>query len=362
MIMKEKIKRIKLWSQGKKQGPISIHLDLSNRCNLKCKFCWQRSHERIGLVDYGNEVSELKLLSIVKEASELGVCDWLISGGGEPMLRTSTSIKVMKAIKKNNMLGDIITNGTFFSNKDAVEVINIGWDKIRVSINGPNAKMHDFLVGYPGAFEKAIDSLKYTNVYKKKCKQKTPEIGFNTVINSMNYAEFLNIARLLTKVGGTFLNVQTIILYDDNEKKWSLNEKQRKEFSRIAKCVQRYADRHMIQTNIGEYINNRIIKTSNELGKMDTLMNTHKKGFIGSHCFEPWYLVTIRANGIVGSCRLFGDKGVSIHDKSLRDIWFGTYYNEIRYRLIKHDFPEYCKFCGANEYMENERIREKLEQ
>jgi len=324
--MDERVNRILQWSKGKKQGPLSIHLDISNRCNLKCRFCWQRSHERIGLVDYSNELSEEKLLSIVKEASELGVQDWLISGGGEPLLRTDTAVKIMKEIKRDHMLGDIITNGTFFRDQDLKELVMIGWDRIRVSINAPSREMHDFLVDKEGAFDKAITSLRVIKELKKKNKTKVPEIGFNTVINSVNYKGFPKIVKLLAKLKGTVFNVQTIILYDEQEKKWTLDKKQRQEFNKIIRKVLKICERHRIHTNIQEYLSENVAEKSNELGVMDKLMGTEYEGFIGSHCFEPWYLVTMRANGIVGSCRLFGDEGVSIHDKSLKEVWFGSYY------------------------------------
>jgi len=358
--MEEKITRIKLWSEGKKQGPVSIHLDLSNRCNLTCKFCWQRSHERMGLVDYSNELSEEKLLSTVKEAADLGVQDWLISGGGEPFIRTDTTIRVMKEIKRYHMFGDIITNGTLFRGKDIEELVKVKWDRIRVSMNGPNKEMHDFLVDKKGAFDKVITALKLIKRLQRKYENKLPEIGFNTVINCVNYKTFPELVKLLIKIRGSLINVQTIILYDEKEKEWTLNKDQRKEFNKIIKKVLKITRRHNIHTNIGEYLSEDVVDKSSELGKMNTLMETNYKGFIGSHCFEPWYLVTIRANGIVGSCRLFGDKGTSIQNKSLKQIWFGSYYSRIRKRLINHDLPDYCKNCGANEFLENQRIREEL--
>ena len=163
-----KIKRLREWKSGNPQGPVSIHLDTTNRCNQECVFCWQRSHERKGWIDYDNELSEEKLLDIVDEAADLGVVHWLLSGGGEPMLRKETTINVMEKIKEHDMHGDIITNGTLF-NEDYIErLVRCGWDRVRFSINGPRADVHDMLVGRENAFEEAIKSIISFNKYKRK--------------------------------------------------------------------------------------------------------------------------------------------------------------------------------------------------
>lgn len=364
--MDKKIRRLIEWSKGKPQGPISIHLDPTNKCNLKCKFCWQRSHERMGLVDLKNEISEQKLLQIVKEASELQVKDWLISGGGEPLVRYDTTIKVMKEIKRHGMYGDIITNGTNFQEKDIKELVSLSWDRVRFSINAPDAKTHDFLVSTKGSFDKAVKSFSLFNKYKKELGKDKPELGFNTVINSKNYKKFPNLIKLLHTLSGEILNVQTIILYSEKEKIWSLNRKQREGFQSCVKESLEISKKYGIKTNLHEYSEKKLVESSNEVNQMKTMIKKEikkRKGdFSDAPCFEPWYLMTIRANGIVGSCRLFGDKGISIHDKTLNEAWFGEYFTRARQRLLSNDIPDYCGSCGANEFIENKRIREEIRQ
>ncbi len=363
-MMEERIKRLKKWAKNKPQGPTSIHLDPTNRCNLKCKFCWQRSHERMGLVDLNNELPEEKLLQLVEEASKLKVEEWLISGGGEPLVRYETTIKIMKKIKEKKMNGDIITNGTLFQEKDIKDLVKLGWDRVRFSINGPDAKTHDYLVNKKGSFEKSIRAFQLFNEYKKKFKTEKPELGFNTVINSKNYDKFPQIIKLLYSLGGELINTQTIILYSNKEKKWALNKKQRKEFKRYVKEALRIAKKFNIKTNLKEYLNEELVETSNKVSQMKKVIkkdiSNRKNDFSEASCFEPWYLITIRANGIVGSCRLFGDQGTSLHNKSLKGVWFGEYFNKARQRILRQDVPDYCQNCGANEFVENKKIRDEL--
>jgi MoaA/NifB/PqqE/SkfB family radical SAM enzyme len=363
--MEEKIKRLIEWSKGKPQGPVSVHLDLTNRCNINCRFCWQRSHERKGLVDLSNELPEKRLLELVDEAKDLGVTEWLISGGGEPLVRTETALKVMKKIKMLGMQGDIITNGTLFKEEHIKDLVTCGWDRIRVSINSHKPRIHDHLTGSDGAFEATVKNIKLINNYKEKLNTLKPEIGFNTVINSLNFNDLHKIVKLLHKLKGQLINVQTLILYSEKEKIWALDEKKRKRFSKSIKKALKLAYKYNIHTNLSSYQDEELVEKSNELSQMDHIIQEsvqQKKSFVNTYCFEPWYLVTIRANGLVGSCRLFGDKGVSVHNQKLKDIWFGEYYNQVRKRLVNHDLPKYCSNCGANEFTENQKIREKLEE
>lgn len=363
--MEEKIKRLIEWAKGNPQGPISIHLDPTNRCNLRCRFCWQRSHERLGWIDRSHELSEKKLLEIVRDAAKLGVRDWLISGGGEPFVRRDTTTKIMVEIKKHKMWGDIITNGTLLQEKHIKAIVRAGWDVMRFSINSPYEEEHDFLVDGKGAFKRAINNIKLIQKWKERLKVKKPVIGFNTVINSVNYKRFPELVKLLNELGGKILNVQTIILYSKEEEIWTLNKKQKRDSQKYLRKAKRLAERYRIKHNLDSYLEKDVIEKTTamdgiiKLGMKELKKINHPNPFVRSYCFEPYYLVTIRANGVVGSCRLFGDKGDNIHKKRLKEIWFGEYFNRARKILLKGP-QEFCSKCGSNEFLENRRIRQEL--
>ncbi|MEM5855052.1 MAG: radical SAM protein [Candidatus Aenigmatarchaeota archaeon] len=363
--MEELIKRLVEWYKGIPQGPISVHLDPTNRCNLKCRFCWQRSHERFGWLNRRNELSEEKLLKIVRDAAKLGVRDWLISGGGEPFVRLDTTTKIMIEIKKHSMYGDIITNGTLLDEFHIKRIVQAGWDVLRFSLNAPDEKTHDFLVNKKGAYKKIIGNIKKVQKLKETLGKDKPEIGFNTVITSRNYFLFPSLVDLLDELGGKILNTQTIILYDNVEKIWSLNKKQKRESLKYLREALKKCKRYGIKTNLENYLSREVIEKTTEmneiveLGKKEVEKINSSKNFVKTFCFEPFYLMTIRANGTVGSCRLFGDKGDNIKNKTLKEIWFGDYFRKARENLIKGP-QEFCSKCGSNEMLEQARIRGEL--
>ncbi len=363
---KTKLERLREWENGAKAGPISIHLDPSNRCNLECKFCWQRSHERKGWINYGNELSEKKLIELVEEAADMGVEHWLMSGGGEPLIRTETTVKVMERVKELEMHGDMITNGTTINEEHIKRIVECEWDRVRFSVNAPMAEKHDFLVGSEGAFNKALKNIILFNEYKRKLGTSKPEIGFNTVINSVNYRHLHEIVELLSEIDGDLLNVQTIILYSEKEKDWTLSKEEKKELPKYIRRANKAAIRYNIDTNIDQYLQDDLVDKSNEMDRMNEVIEKEREkmkdagGLKSAYCYEPWYLMTIRADGTVGSCRLFGDDGVNIQGKSLKDVWFGDYYQRNRNRLKKGEPLDYCSKCGSNEFLENKKLRKSL--
>jgi len=368
--MRTKAERILSWSQGNKKGPLSVHLDTTNRCNLDCKFCWQRASERQEEINYDNELSRQRLLELVEEAKDLGAVKWLLSGGGEPTLRTDTCVSVMEKIKALDMEGDMITNGTFLEENHLERLVTAGWERIRFSINGPSSDIHDSLVGQQGAFMSAISAIERLHHLKKLHDVSQPEIGFNTVINSANYDQLPALVRLLDKLNGDVLNVQTVILYSDKEETWTLNSKQQHELQSIIKNAIHLADSAGIEHNLEDYRDEELIEKSNIKDGLDQLLTSSKSSFykltsplndyINAFCYEPWYLATVRADGTVGSCRLFRDDGENLHDKSLKDIWFGDYFSRNRQTLLAGQQLPYCSKCGSNEYLENMRVRKRL--
>jgi len=361
----EMIKRVAEWFKGNPQGPISIHIDSTNRCNLKCRFCWQRSHERFGWLDREDELPRKKFLEIVRDAAKLGVKEWLISGGGEPFTRLEETVKLMAEVKKNFMHGDIITNGVLLDEFHIKKIVKCEWDVMRFSVNAPDEKVHDFMVGCKGSYQKVMSNIKMIEKTKKELGKDKPVIGFNTVITSRNYSLFPSLVDLLNQLGGKILNVQTIILYDMIEKVWSLNGAQKKESKKYFKEALKKCQKYGIKTNLDNYTKEDVIEKTTEmdriveLGKKELEKFKSKNNLVKAFCYEPFYLVTIRANGTVGSCRLFGDQGDNLQTKSLKEVWFGEYFNKARNTLLKGP-QTFCSKCGSNEFLEQGRIRNEL--
>jgi len=147
---------------GKEPTLFHLRLLLTNRCNLKCSFCVSQDRE----IDISKEVPDGRYVLCIKDAIDLGLRYLRIIGGGEAMLRKSL-INKMLIIKKENpkVFFDIQTNGTLFSDHQIKEFVEFGWDKVSISIEGPDANTNDLLRG-KGTFEKIIKTVQRFNYWK----------------------------------------------------------------------------------------------------------------------------------------------------------------------------------------------------
>lgn len=98
-----------------------VHLDITNRCNLKCLHCYQERYLGKGLRCYrdeerfnNKELNFKELKSMISRLSELGVFSITISGG-EPFIRKDI-LDFLSLVEKNKIrIGTIITNGTLLT-------------------------------------------------------------------------------------------------------------------------------------------------------------------------------------------------------------------------------------------------------
>ena len=123
-------------------------------CNNHCVFCLDTlSHD--GNMRDANEVKDQILDGARKGAQRL------ILSGGEPTMHP----RYVDFIRLGKLAGyrkiQTVTNGRMFAYAPFLKrCLDAGLDEITFSIHGPNARIHDALVGVKGAFEQEVQGLK----------------------------------------------------------------------------------------------------------------------------------------------------------------------------------------------------------
>ncbi len=143
-------------------------------CNNHCVFCLDTlTHD--GQMRDANEVKQQIIDGARKGAQRL------ILSGGEPTMhpRYVDFIRLGKAAKYRKI--QTVTNGRAFAYKDFLKrCLDAGLDEITFSIHGPNARIHDALVGAKGAFEQEVQGLQYA------LEDGRPIVNIDVVINRGN--------------------------------------------------------------------------------------------------------------------------------------------------------------------------------
>ncbi len=126
---------------------------LTSMCNNLCTFCLDT------LAHNGTITSDEEVKKRIIDGRRKGATRLILSGG-EPTIHPS----YVKFIKLGRLAGyrrvQTVTNGRMFSYPEFLNrCLDAGLQEITFSIHGHNAKVHDALVGVPGAFEEEVKGL-----------------------------------------------------------------------------------------------------------------------------------------------------------------------------------------------------------
>jgi len=354
--MREIIKRLNQWKNGKKSFPYGIELSPTLKCNLNCLFCWRHSVKKINL---NNELSLLTYERIIEEAKRLNVQEMKIIGGGEATCRKDL-IKIMELIKKNNMYGYICTNGTIFKQKEIKRLFEIRWDHIKISLHGPNKQINDYLTKVKGSFDKVIKNIELFKEYKDHRRKNKPYMEIGVVLVNKNYNKIIDFVKLGSRLGVNAVFLEPITVYSKEGKKLKLNQEQIKVTKNILKKVKRLANKYKIENNFDNFISLNLIEKTNIMSEV-ILSGNKKTDFFNLPCYEPFYRMGIRTDGVVGPCGFFDEMSPeNIKNKSLKEIWFGDYFEKRRKHMLENKLSDYCKKCCTTLVINNFEIRKQL--
>jgi radical SAM protein with 4Fe4S-binding SPASM domain len=184
-------------------SPTIVGLDITRKCNLKCKHCF------VTRSDYSNELSTEEIFKLLNDLKEMNVYQIYIMGG-EPFCRDDI-IDIIKHIKSLQMTVSINTNGTLITEEQVSilsNIFNIYTDWVQVSLDGAKAETHDS-IRKKGAFDTTISNI------KKLCENKVP-IRINMVVSDFNIKEMVDVYKLASVLGINRINFNPIYTYKNN--------------------------------------------------------------------------------------------------------------------------------------------------
>jgi SynChlorMet cassette radical SAM/SPASM protein ScmE len=166
------------------QTPKSLDLDITNKCNLRCKYCAHFT----GPGDVDQDLPKEEWLAFFEELNRCAVLKVCISGG-ELFVRNDIK-ELIEGIVRNRMRFNILTNGTLITDKLAAFLASTGrCDSVQVSIDGSTSETHDACRG-DGVFLKAVEGL-------RSLQRHQIPVTVRVTIHRQNVTDLEEIARLL---------------------------------------------------------------------------------------------------------------------------------------------------------------------
>jgi radical SAM protein with 4Fe4S-binding SPASM domain len=139
-------------SAGEKRRPISMSLEVTQRCNAACVHCYQDWPAEVD-----GDLSTDAWFELLDEAADMGVL-WLLITGGEPLVRRDF-VDIYQHARKRGFITQVFTNGMLVD--DDVADMFAEWAPylVEVTLHSLRPEVFDRISGVPGGFGMCMDGI-----------------------------------------------------------------------------------------------------------------------------------------------------------------------------------------------------------
>jgi len=336
-------------------GPRVVTLEVTDRCNLRCKMCWFWGEKGQGDAFRQRELPDAAYARLIEELAEWR--PWIVITGGEPMLRPSAVLEIAQQAKTNAIPVSIINNGTADGSGVLADQIAPLIASITFSVDGP-PKVHDFIRG-KGAYERTRASIR--RVLDGRATHRSPLVGLNFTLTPWNHQHALEMIRLAEDAGVDRLTFQHLWFTSPQqaaEQRVLLKERLGVELSSI--------NGHVISHDFGDVT--ALVDTLSlievEASRSTVQVSTYPRfspsqasryysedGYTPrTRCLSPWLSTVIKPNGDVVFCP---DLWITeyalgnVRESSFADIWKSSRAESFRALLWERRLFPACNRCCA---------------
>ena len=316
------------YKEGKRPFPITLEIDLTNRCNHRCSFCFYAEHIGVDAdkPSLDTEVLKTRLL----EAKKLGTKALSFTGGGEPTIHKDY-LQMIKFAKDTGFDVGTITNGSAITSRNVDDFIdNLQW--IRISMAGGDSDSYKKVQGVD-QFDLILKNIELLSKRKKE-KNSNLNIGVRTLVTPENVYSLENFAHLIKHMNIDYYQLAPDQFSTDKGVFWN-NEKTQRIFSNVKSIL--------LPSNI------KLLTT--------TYMSSQENLDYPRTCYAHFFMLTITAEGHLTFCKnARGEEDFYIgnmYKNSLKEIWEGEKTKEIEKWVRPNNCGLFCKHMAINNSMED---------
>jgi MoaA/NifB/PqqE/SkfB family radical SAM enzyme len=332
-----------------------ITMELTHRCNLRCRMCSNFSNPETPTprgIQYARseELTYEQLAEFVDEASALTSVFGLT--GGEPTL-SPYCLEIIRHIKNKGLFCGLTTNGTQL-HRLAEEIVDSRLDWISISLDGPE-QVHDEIRGVPGTFRRLMEGVEELQKFKNKHGRKEPKIGIKFTLVGDNYQYAEDIVKAAIRMKAVLIDITHLFFWTEETV-----QRQRALYGDDVSCYVANTDglKGMDPLKIYEALQELKkqawpihIRFLPDLSLEETLTYYQQPScFVHSdRCLRPWLNCSLLPNGDIVPCLSY--VAGNIKDKSFSQIWNSARFRHFRRLLRKNRlFPACARCCGLYEY------------
>lgn len=203
------------WQKGEKPAPVTVELDLSNRCSLGCFGCHMRHTHVAGpwatkpqqkpkdFSDTGSLADEAMLQRVFGELSKAGVKGLVLSGGGEPTLHPDFDVIAVTAYMAGLQIGMYTLGGHLPTQR--AELVKELFKWTVVSLDCPDAETYSKEKGVPPTrFHAACEGIRAIVGGKAA-------VGVSFLLHAGNWTRTAEMLALSRSLGATYTTFRPTI-------------------------------------------------------------------------------------------------------------------------------------------------------
>jgi len=315
------------YKEGKRPFPTTIEIDLTNRCNHRCTFCFYAEH--IGVeADKPNLDTEI-IKKVIQEAKILGTKAISFTGGGEPTLHKDYA-DIVKHTKNVGLDVGTITNGSAITPRNVNAYFeNLQW--IRISMAGGDRESYQQVQGVD-QFDLVLKNIILLSE-QKSLQKSNLNIGIRTLVTPNNIDSLIDFANKISSLNINYYQLAPDQYSTDKGAFWNSEHTQ----------------------DVFNKVKNIITPTGINL-LTTTYMESQEGLDYPQTCYAHFFMFAILAEGNVTFCK--NARGAenfyigNIYKNSLKEIWEGDKTKDIEKWVRPNNCGLMCKHMAINNSME----------
>lgn len=317
--------RVSAWLKGANPAPVTVELDMTNKCNHRCPQCVVNYFRAADNSFLPGKLARRIILQLVKNK----IRGLIFTGGGEPLCNPYTLQSVELAKVKGLDLG-FITNGALLNDKSVKAILrNCTW--VRVSLDAGSRKIFKITHGMDSKeFDRVINNIDLLVKTKKALKSKCViGVGFLTCDDSVG--DMTKAAVLTKRLGVDYLQFRPMQIHNGGKFEYHWTEVE----DNIKQCLKHSGDGFQVLYSKHKY----------EMAKDAQYGRYYHK------CYGQQFAAVIAATAKMYICchtRGYGKYCIGdLTKKSFSDIW----NSKERRRIVeKIDFRDCIPLCRDNTF------------
>ena len=317
--------------------PVCLYLEVTNRCNLLCETCPRTFEELEPPADMSWEL----FTGIVDQVPN--VARVVLHGVGEPMLVKALP-RMIRYLKDRGIYVLFNTNGTLLSPKKHRALIDTGLDELRVSLDAADAKTFLAVRG-KNFFDRIVRDVGSFTALQREQGLVSPRVSLWLTGLQETVEQLPAFIRLADTMGVKEVHLQRLV-FDESGYGMARPESSLFESVREREGAA-IAEASAIAAALGI-----VLDASGATEPGLSLRQQDSQPW--STCRRPWSLMYFTAHGRALPCCIapFSARGYASYtlgdatQQTLREIWNGPAYQELRRTLLSDTPWKPCQNCG----------------